>query len=135
MRGNSYYSNLRCFCGCPFCFLLKGTAHLTGVTRLNGDECGFKLTGQALNCGVEDLVQDSTCCPCSREGYRHQKCGGRAEAAGASHCSSECYKGLWISPKQTVGVLLWSMISDPKSCIWMKPPRYMSALTFLLSFP
>lgn len=41
MRGNSYCSNLRCFCSCPFCFLLKGTAHLTGVTRLNGDEVGL----------------------------------------------------------------------------------------------
>lgn len=55
-------------CSCPSSFLLKGTAYLTRVTRLNGDEGGFKLTGQALNCGVEKLARGSTCCPCSREG-------------------------------------------------------------------
>ena len=37
------------------------------MTRLNGDEGGFKLTVQALSCGVEELADDSMCCLCSRE--------------------------------------------------------------------
>lgn len=78
MRGNSCYCDLRCYCSCPSGFLLKHTAHLTRVTRLNGNEGGFKLTGQALNYGVEELAHDSTCCPCSREGNRQQRSGGQS---------------------------------------------------------
>lgn len=78
MRDNSSYGNLRCHCSCPSRFLLKATAHMNRVTNLNGDDGGFKLLGQAWNCGVDELAHDFTCCACSWRRNHYRRGGGQS---------------------------------------------------------
>lgn len=58
------------------------------MTRLNGDEGGFKLTGQALNCGVEELSHDSV--PVLGKITVNRGWESRVEAATTLRCCSEC---------------------------------------------